>query len=673
MNHFNNACRILALAFFFMVFSPGSSAFGVERKIIKVGIRTSIPPYCFVSWRRGKMALRGINVDIMNQVAHHMGVDIKYIKCDSIESRNKMLAQGKIDMAAFSGIPGTGRTGSEFNYVPVGLHLNSRLFVHKSCNTVVCAKDLTQKRVAIIQGSQALMLMDPPIESNAFYMSTPLEALKLLDTGFVDVFIAPAEDIAQFIIKEEGFTNIRRVGLVLHRTNLGIAVQQKNEILYAQLIKVMSLVHKSGAFKKIEDKWYGITYSPSFLERYTLYIYSGIGSVILILFMVTTWNYQLKKKVQKMTDSLQDSKIRYKNLIESSPDMIFVVNDQGIIHHANREARTFLPSSMNPHNRTINFKGILISNDKIEFNTFLGEVFSKNSASREFRLKNASGSFREIDVAATLLPSTPSEEPQACCFARDVTQRNRIERDLVQADRMAIIGQMAADVAHEINNPIGIIRANIDLILARGWFTDEAREFLESCQRNTIRAGGFTKDLLAMARPKTPEMKTVKLWELVTSTLDMMGAHLKRIEITQKTKGEPALVWGDANLLQQVLVNLLLNAVSAMKNTPTPRLTVTCCVPEGSGMARLRVEDVGVGIPKSHLTEIFEPFFTKGKKEGFGLGLFISNRIIENHNGIIYCESELEKGSEFIIEMPLMETRDNRQAVPVNKEVCHET
>lgn len=672
MNHIYNARRISILAILFLFFGVGSDGYSADKKKLKVGIRTSIPPHCFVSWRQGKMALRGINIDILTQVAHHIGVDFQYIKCSSIEMQNKMLAQSKIDIIAFSAIPESLEANSEFYYVPVGLRINSRLFVHKFCNTVVCTKDLNQKRVAIIEGSQALDLMSTHPEKNAFYMSSTLEALKMLNSGFVDAFIAPAENVAQYLIQQEGFTNIRRVGMVLFQTNLGFAVQKKNEHLYHQLTSAISLTMKSGTLKKIEDKWYGITFAPSFLEQYARYIFFAIGAVLFTLLAVSTWNYQLKKKVRKITHRLQNSESKYRNLIESSPDMIFVVNSDGHILHANREAKIFLPQSGNLQNWMIHFEEVLISKDKIAFMSFLNEVFNNNNAAQEFHLKNASGAYREIDMAATLLPSTPSEEPKACCFARDVTQRNRIEKDLFQADRMAIIGQMAADVAHEINNPIGIIRANIDLILARGWFTQEAKEFLESSQRNTIRAGEFTNDLLAMAKPKTPEMKKLKLWELVTATLDMMGAHLKRIDIIKKNKGEEAVIWGDWNLLQQVFVNLLLNAAGAMKHTSKPQLTITCCVPESFGMARLRVKDVGVGIPKSHLTEVFEPFFTKGKKGGFGLGLFISNRIIENHNGIIYCESELEKGSEFIIEMPLMTTGKPIPLVSTEKEPFHE-
>ena len=134
---------------------------------------------------------------------------------------------------------------------------------------------------------------------------------------------------------------------------------------------------------------------------------------------------------------------------------------------------------------------------------------------------------------------------------------------------------------------------------------------------------------------------------------------IKNITVKKKTRGDAALILGDQNLLQQVLVNLLLNAAVAVQKKTNPEISITCCVPKGSDMVRLRVEDKGVGIPKQHVNEVFEPFFTQGKKEGFGLGLFISKRIIENHNGIIYAESEVNVGTQFIIEIPVSPVGEN--------------
>ena len=627
----------------------------MEKEIYKIGIPTDKAPYVFISRLRNIMKIRGAYIDVMSQIAHHMGVKFQYIKADSPAHMAQLFENKKIDIIGLS-LEHIFHLRDDLNEIPVGLSMTSWLFVHKDCKNIVCQKDLSGKRVAAIGfGTLGLWPYDRESVSDLFTPRSPLEALTLLNEGRIDAFIAPSEEIASYIILKHRFENVRRVGLALRKIHLSLSIHKADTDLAEKINKAIEKTKSSGIIRQIEDKWYGVEFRRSFFEKYKHIIFSVVGFITLVLGFVITWNRQLKKQVAKITSQYKASEKRYRNLIESSADMTFVVNRDAKIYHMNREARLMFPRGVD--NETAgslpDLRDIIFPADKKLISAFLETVFTTNRAVKEFRFKNHKFGYREVDVSATLLPEEPGEEQEACLFARDVTQRNRIERDLVQADRMAIIGQMATDVAHEINNPIGIVRANIDVILARGWFAPEAKEFLESCKRNTVRAGNFTKDLLAMARPKDPEMAELDLWELITATIGIMGAQLKNIKVIKYFRGAPARISGDRNLLQQVLINLLLNAAVAMEKADYPEIYITCCVPKGSDIVRLRIEDKGVGIPKQHLNEVFEPFFTQGKKEGFGLGLFISKRIIENHNGVIYAESELNIGTQFIIEIPL--------------------
>ncbi len=642
------------LAFYILLtISPSLQA--SQKKHYRVGIPTNKAPFAFLAWTKKGMALRGAYIDVMAQIAHHMGAEFEYIKSNNHSMLIDLLYKDKIDIMGLTLDLDIGKLLTDYNTIPVGLSIKSWLFVHKSCKTIVCQKDLIGKKVAIIGTNElGLWPVDTPNNSEFFPVLHPMEGLSLLNDGDVDAFIAPSERIAGYIIQEEKLENVRRVGLALRTVRLALSLDKADTLLSGKLLKAIEKTKASGIIHQIEDKWYGVDFRQSFFEKYTRLLFSIVAFILLVLGFVITWNRQLKKQVGKITNRLKTSENRYRNLIESSPDMMFVVSRDGRIYNMNREARFLMPSGCDTRDFCPNLKELLSPADKGDLEEFLETVFTIKRSSKEFRFTDRQIGYREIDIAATLLPSEPGEKQRACLFARDVTQRNRIERDLVQADRMALIGQMATDVAHEINNPIGIVRTNIDVILARKWFAPEAKEFLESCKRNTVRAGDFTRDLLAMAKPKVPEMKELNFWELTNNTIGIMGAQLKRINIKKQTKGEPAIILGDRNLLQQVLINLLLNATAAMKNNTAPEISITCCVPKGVDMVRLRIEDKGVGIPKHNLNEVFEPFFTHGKKEGFGLGLFISKRIIDNHNGVIYAESEINIGTQFVIEIPLL-------------------
>lgn len=642
---------ILLLGFIALFFAHAAPA-DAQRRTLRIGLTTNKAPFSFVSLTSRGLTIRGAYIDAVEQIARRMHVNVQYIKCADYEMQNQLIRSGALDAMMILDM-GLESTDEEFYQVPTGLDLTSWLFVNESCKTITCSNDLHGKRIAAIGWDAIRWPYDIPQDAISVYVETPYEGLKLLNDGLVEAFVAPSVHIASYTIQQEGFHNVRRMGLALRTLPLNIAIPKDNHALYHEMLDASLRTLDSGVIQQIKDKWFGVTFKQNIFQRNKRIILAGAGFCALLIILVFTWNQQLKRTVRHVTTQLRVSENRYRNLIESSPDMMIVINREGVINHMNREAHVLMPPGFEVPEPYPNLVDMLAPGDKEQLAEFLADVFSQTKVTRELRFKDPLLGYREIDIAATLLPVEPGEEQYACLFARDVTQRNRIERDLVQADRMAIIGQMAADVAHEINNPIGIVRANIDLILAREWYAPEAREFLESSRRNTIRAGEFTKDLLAMATPKTPELVELNLWDLVNATLEVLGAQLKSFNVQTQSKGEPPMVLGDWNLLQQVLVNLLLNAAAAVSNRANPEIRITCCVPRGTGMVRLRVEDKGVGIAKIHLNEIFEPFFTKGKKEGFGLGLFISRRIIENHNGIIYSESEEGRGSQFIVELPL--------------------
>ncbi|MBI5577794.1 MAG: transporter substrate-binding domain-containing protein [Deltaproteobacteria bacterium] len=632
------------------------AALAAPQKTVRVGVRPFSPPFCFYKDSGSKPQIRGVAVDLLKVIEKIAPYEFQFIPSADISHRRELLEQGNIDVMAFGMIPsGPGRRGL---YIPVHLEIQRRLFVNASCKTIVCNDDLLNKKVAVIMGDDFGPFVANVQPQDIFVMRTPEEALKLLNNGDVDAFLSPSEITAMYIIQKEKLENIIRVGVVLQTTPLALELRPDSVELHAHLTAAVAKLDRDGVIAKIRDKWYGVALQPSTLQRYSQAILLIAGVFLAVLFTFLLWNYHLKSRIRRVTRDLGASELKYRNLIESSPDMIFVVDIKGQIKHANKKANSILPPSDSMDRCAANLVDLIVSEQQEGFLEFLKSVLNpQNSSTREFRFVDAPGHTREMDVAATRILSEHTDGPLICCFARDVTERNRIERELVQADRLATIGQMAAGVAHEINNPIGIVQANIELILARGWFTEEAREFLESIRRNIVRAGRITQDLLSVAKPKNPEMSEVDLHELVLLTTSMLAVQLKGIEIEHQPPPNHIRIWGDSHLLQHVMVNVLLNAQAALQDRPKGRIRITYCTPSGESATCLRIEDNGKGIPREYLNEVFEPFFNYGKKEGFGLGLFISRRIIERHNGIIFAESESGKGTQILIELPLRALR----------------
>jgi ABC-type amino acid transport substrate-binding protein len=211
---------LLVLMISFLMGDREPACAGVK-ETLTVGVRTNVPPFCFISRDKGRVALRGMQVDILRLAAHHIGVDLKFFKCASIGMARQLLREGKID---FIGI-GAQKRGlsemSETNFVPLGIYINGWLFVHSACNTIVCARDLPHKKVAMIEGTNDHENYRTDEDFDFCYLQSPLEALKMVNAGLADAFIAPSELVARYLIKQEGLAHVRRVGLKLSSLEMG--------------------------------------------------------------------------------------------------------------------------------------------------------------------------------------------------------------------------------------------------------------------------------------------------------------------------------------------------------------------------------------------------------------------------------------------------------------------
>ncbi|MCX7994820.1 MAG: cache domain-containing protein [candidate division WOR-3 bacterium] len=237
---------------------------------------------------------------------------------------------------------------------------------------------------------------------------------------------------------------------------------------------------------------------------------------------------------------------------------------------------------------------------------------------------------------------------------RDEELKRYAQQTIAEAERLAIIGQLAAGVAHEINNPLTGILLYCDLMLKN--FPDDSpyKKNLIRINNEAQRCKTIVKGLLDFAREKKPEIKRASINELIESTLNLLKTQAIFLNITTKLELENNLpqINIDPGQIQQVLINIIMNAVEAMKGYGV--LKIKTEFSEDKNFAIISISDTGPGIKPEHIKKIFEPFFTtKEASHGVGLGLSISKRIIEDHNGTIEVHSELGKGATFKIKLPI--------------------
>jgi PAS domain S-box-containing protein len=260
-----------------------------------------------------------------------------------------------------------------------------------------------------------------------------------------------------------------------------------------------------------------------------------------------------------------------------------------------------------------------------------------------------------LNVTASRLG--PDTEPSgAALLVEDITERVTLAHAARQAEKLAALGTLSAGTAHEINNPIGIILSRIDVMLGDAGSQGLPASFgddLRVLQRNAERVARIVQRLLSFSRSPGGEMGAVDLARVVQDTVALVERQMASQGIGIRTELQPApRLLGDADALQQVVLNLLANAREAMSGAGELRVRVGA-VPGDRGRVRLVVGDTGCGISSADLTRIFEPFYTT-KANGTGLGLAVSYGIVREHRGVIDVDSEVGKGMTFTLTFPVL-------------------
>jgi PAS domain S-box-containing protein len=301
------------------------------------------------------------------------------------------------------------------------------------------------------------------------------------------------------------------------------------------------------------------------------------------------------------------------------------------------------------------------------------EVYRTGRPRRWYPIVNIAKDGTRIFVENSILPIR-SSDGQITGFrgiSRDVTERKRMEEERQQlekkaqfASRLASVGEMASGIAHEINNPLTGVIGYAQLLLQED-LPENVRKDLETINDGAKRVANVIHRLLAFARQSEPQRTYVNVNEVVATTLELRGYHLQTSNIEVRTELTPdlPLTIADAGQLQQVFLNLIVNAETEMKLARgSGKLTVK--TEQVDDVIRVSFRDDGPGIAEENLERIFEPFFTTRQVgQGTGLGLSVCYGIVSQHGGRIYAESKLGKGAIFIVELPML-TEDKQLELP---------
>ena len=387
-----------------------------------------------------------------------------------------------------------------------------------------------------------------------------------------------------------------------------------------------------------------------------------VVSGTVMLFREFRWTHRLEDKVAQRTQDLQRSEEKYRSVVESAEDFIFTIDQEGRFQSMNSFTASFFGGRPKDFIH-LSIDQVLNKESFQKHQKMLDLVFRHQKSVRdEFTLQAGK---HELWVSANFMPirNESGRVESVLCIARDITNEKNLERQLINTEKLASLGTLAAGVAHEINNPLGVILGFTDLLVRKTAKDSQAYEDLKTIERQGMHCKQIVENLLRFAR--FGEGNTAcsginnairEVINIVRHTLEMETIDLK-IDLADNIP----MVRGDSRELQQVFLNLINNACAAMKQGGT--LTIQSeYVPE-ENKAMVKIQDTGHGIPQKHIDRIFEPFFTtKPEGEGTGLGLSVTYGIVSKYGGIIGCKStpvssgndvNPEHGTVFRIKLPV--------------------
>ena len=378
--------------------------------------------------------------------------------------------------------------------------------------------------------------------------------------------------------------------------------------------------------------------------------------VSIVLFLIVGWGFWVVLRDRKYERlRMRRSEQRYRDIINHAGEAIFLLNENGVVLEWNKAAeRLFgVPRRDALHRR---FQDLKPCGDLAITEVMRQAARLSRSVTREFALRRR-GQQEVGQITLTVSPiadppdrrSREQRQPRAfVAIARDITSQKQLESRMSETEKLAGIGQFAAGIAHQLNTPLGSILLSAQM-LEESLTRDEDVEDVQRIVRQTEQCRVIIKGLLNFARPSGRQRQRLELAEIVRDTVFLMDKAVRNHRVSVELREEgPGVILGNRNEMEQVVFNLLANALDAMPDGGV--LTVTIGEDRGGDVV-LEFQDTGPGIPEEHREEVFLPFFTtKEYGKGTGLGLSIVARIVHEHGG--HVELGDGPGAHFIMTFP---------------------
>jgi polar amino acid transport system substrate-binding protein len=635
------------------------------QKVIRIAGDNQFPPFEYLT---ESGVYTGFNVDVMNAISIETGLKFEFYPMPWNQAI-QALHEGKVD--AIQGMKYSKERDKVYDFSDRYFTSTQAIFVRKDNLYIRQLKDLKHRTVIVQRGDIANELMQKEKNIKLIQVDTQQEAIQKLYAKKADAFVGN-RITGQYLIQQSQWQNqIKIVGEPLHAEAYGVAVLPNNKRYLPLINEGLAAIKEKQTYQKIEEKWFG-EYIPPVryrLEKVLFLFQVGIVIIAMITLAILWWNHLLKKEVAKRTRQIEqiNQKLEEKmtlleenvffqqQLLDSAYSCYIMLNRQGNVQMLNGRAKAFFNISDEILSLPYHETKIIdwIPAEKIQESLLKSKPFLQEEASRKNQV---------ITYGIYPITTRSGTTEGIVINFHDITKRRALEKKAAESHRLRALGQMMMGIAHEIRNPLTAILTYTQLLPKKMDNLEFRQFFTQQVTDEIIRLNGLIDHLLDYARPKKSSPVAFSLPELIEDLLKLLKPkwHQKGIHVSLDFDSS-SHVYADRQQIQQVLMNILINAIQAVSDKGCIQLSTT----SEEETVKLQITDNGTGIDEQNLHKVFEPFFTS-KPDGVGLGLSISYQLIRENKGAIEVHSTKGEGTQFTIQLPSVNTRKDEMHVSVS-------
>jgi two-component system cell cycle sensor histidine kinase/response regulator CckA len=597
----------------------------------------------------------GMAADLLTLLAERTGLTFVPVPLDADRRKELDPVKRGVDGVALSAMT---KRRSEFylSTEPV-LEFPAYILTRRSVDRFLTPIDLVGQKVGVVDGyaTEEYLRTNYPRLALTTYPTTDA-GLRAVSYGEIDAFISTIP-VSTYWLEQHGYTNLKIAGETGYIYRLGVTSRKDWPELNAILEKGVASITPEER-DDIRRKWLNAPYEPFFRSRrFWVPVLWLTFALLAAVFGVLVWNRVLRQAVADRTRQLAASESLYRATLENVSDGVLLVRADGSVAFANRGAeRVFgTPAAAVLAGTVRDLLGADLA----------GKVAAEPDGVYDAEVSRPDPAGGRRVLLATVTP-VAIRDAVRLYVCHDVTDRHRLERELRQRKTLESVGLLASGVAHDFNNLLQVIGGFAQMAGSDKATAETRKGYLGRVTEATDRATSLTRQLLAIARRKPTDKTAFDVGPVTAGLVTLAGGLVGRgVEIRSTPAPQPLTVVGDPSQLEQVLLNLLVNARDAMPKGGTATVTWAACdvsetlasahpgVRPGR-FARLRVSDTGTGIPAAVRSRIFEPFFTtKAEGKGTGLGLAVVFGVAQEAGGFVDVQSEEGVGTTCEVYWPL--------------------